>query len=224
MASKAAGRQPLSRQRILDTALAIVDREGIQALSMRRLAADLDVEPMSLYRYADGKEGVHEGLVELVFAEAHAVLDADPAGESPTARGEMHRIGLALYRVAVAHPHVLPLLTGRLMTVPLARRPASVLRLPERVLARLAAEGVPDGKAVGAYRAFSAWVLGYVIVDLRAVVDQPEEVEPALRYGLYQLRRDYPALRHVAPLLAEGGGEGEFLTGLDALLDWFDID
>lgn len=223
MPAKDPARQPLSRQRILDAALAMVDREGVEALSMRKLAGELHVEPMSLYRYADGKEGVFEGVVELVFAEAHAVLDADPEGESPSARGEIHRIALALYRVAVSHPHVLPLLTGRLITVPLVRRPRSVLRLPERVLTRLRAEGIDDRTAVDTYRAFSAWVLGYVIVDLRAVVDEPEEDDPAYRYGLHQLHRDFPMLRELAPILAEGGGERQFLSGLDALLDGLGI-
>ncbi|MCF2530294.1 TetR family transcriptional regulator [Yinghuangia soli] len=215
------GRGRLSREIVLTTALALVDREGLDALSMRKLAGELGVEPMALYHYAENKDALLDGLVELMFDETHQALDAGP--EETGVRAEMHRIALAFYRAANTHPQVLPLVVSRLLTVPLVRRPAPVLRLPERVLARLAAEGVDGPSAIRAYRACSAWALGFAIIDLRAVVDAPDETDPGFRLGLHRLRKDYPMLRSLAPVMAEGGGEPEFLAGLDALLDGLGI-
>lgn len=210
-------RARLSRERVLAAALELVDAEGLDALSMRRLAADLGVEAMALYHHADGKDGVLDGLVEVIFAEAERRLDEGRPARK--VRAELHRIGRTLLAVASSHPHVLPLVTTRLLSVPLARRPAPVLRLPERVMALLVDAGVDRRSAVGAYRAFSGWVLGYAVVDLRAVVDAPDDPEPAIRLGLHRLRTDFPHLRELAPLMAEGGGASEFVRGLDALMD-----
>ena len=63
------GRQPLSRERILEAALRFVDAQGLQALSMRKLAADLGVEAMSLYNHIDNKDDILAGITDLVFAE-----------------------------------------------------------------------------------------------------------------------------------------------------------
>ena len=63
-----AGREVLSRGRILEAALRLVDEEGMGALTMRRLGAELGVNPMSIYHYLPGKDAVISGLVELVFS------------------------------------------------------------------------------------------------------------------------------------------------------------
>ena len=63
-----AGQEQLSRGRILDAALELVDEEGIDALTMRRLGAELSVNPMSIYHYLPGKDAVISGLVQLVFS------------------------------------------------------------------------------------------------------------------------------------------------------------
>ena len=62
-------REPLSRERVLAAAMAIADAEGIAAVTMRRLAAELGVEAMSLYYHLPGKDGLLDGLVEAVIAE-----------------------------------------------------------------------------------------------------------------------------------------------------------
>ncbi len=63
-----AGQEQLSRGRILEAALRLVDEEGMGALSMRRLGAELGVNPMSIYHHLPGKDAVISGLVELVFS------------------------------------------------------------------------------------------------------------------------------------------------------------
>ncbi|MCQ6556550.1 TetR/AcrR family transcriptional regulator C-terminal domain-containing protein [Streptomyces sp. C10-9-1] len=235
----------LSRERVLGTALELVDREGLSALSMRRLGAELGVEAMALYRYAEGKEGLLDGLVEAFFTELHARLDAAapaaaaPApgagGEQVTAgadapgadgaprwRAELHRMAAGTYRLALDHPQVVPLLATRMLAVPLARRPAAVLEQHERVLALLREAGLDGADSAAAFRAYSGWVLGYVLVELRAVVDDPDEPDPAFRLGLHRIpARRLPLLRAAAPSLAERAGPRDLAAGLDALLDRF---
>src|SRR5215472_13169982 len=62
-------RQPLNRQRVLQAALAVVDREGMDQLTIRRIGEELAVEGMSLYKHVDDKDAVLDGIVELLWAE-----------------------------------------------------------------------------------------------------------------------------------------------------------
>ncbi|MFE9775360.1 TetR/AcrR family transcriptional regulator [Streptomyces sp. NPDC005931] len=216
----------LSRERVLGTALDLVDREGLSALSMRRLGAELGVEAMALYRYAASKDALLDGLVEALYLELEERLtagpqDAAPAG-SPAWRSGLHRSARTMYDVCLDHPQTVPLLATRLLAVPLARRPAAVLRDHERVLALLRQAGFDEAGAAGIYRAFTAWLLGYVSVELQPMVDNPDEPDPAFRLGLHRLpAQELPTLRETAVSLAERGGPDGLAAGLDALLDRF---
>lgn len=220
----------LSRERVLATALEVVDHEGLGALSMRRLGAELGVEAMALYRYAEGKEALLDGLVEALYLELEDMLAAE-SGEagapianasepSPAWRAELHHIARATYLVAMRHPHAVPLLATRMLAVPLARRPAAVLRDHERVLVLLQQAGLDDAAAARTHRTYTAWLLGYVFVELRAMVDAPDESDPAFRLGLHRMpAQELPRLRAAAAGLAEREGPEGLAAGLDALLD-----
>ena len=90
----------LSRERVLAAALELVDREGLSALSMRRVGAELGVEAMALYRYAPSKDALLDGLVEALYLElqdflANGGAQATPQGdaaEGPEWRAELHRM------------------------------------------------------------------------------------------------------------------------------------
>jgi AcrR family transcriptional regulator len=216
----------LSRERVLASALELVDREGLSALSMRRLGSELGVEAMALYRYASSKDALLDGLVEALYLELEERLRADPeaaraAGESDW-RAELHRIARVTYDVCLDHPQAVPLLATRMLAVPLARRPAAVLRDHERVLAVLRAAGFDKHRTSGVFRAFTAWLLGYVSVELQPMVDNPDEPDPAFRLGLHRLSpQELPTLRETVPSLAGPGGPEGLAAGLDALLDRF---
>ncbi|MGC0207505.1 TetR/AcrR family transcriptional regulator [Streptomyces levis] len=211
----------LSRERVLTTALALVDREGLSALSMRRLGAELGVEAMALYRYASNKDALLDGLVEALYLQLEERLGPDGRANADWRAG-LHRIARATYDVCLAHPQAVPLLATRLLAVPLARRPAAVLRDHERVLASLREAGFDETTASAVFRAFTAWLLGYVTVELRPMVDNPDETDPAFRLGLHRLSpRELPTLRETAAALAERGGPEGLAAGLDALLDGF---
>ncbi|MFD5437158.1 TetR/AcrR family transcriptional regulator [Kitasatospora sp. NPDC127067] len=212
----------LSRPLVLGAAVALVDREGLAALTMRRLAAELGVESMALYRYTPGKEALIDGLVEAYFDEINARLRAGSTGGShPDGwRAELRRIARAFAATAHAHPEILPLVATRPLAVPVARRPASVLDLTEHILAVLGRAGFDDAGALTVYRTFVAWNLGCLLVDKRQVVDNPSEPDPALRLGLHRLpAADYPRLRALVPRFADFDHEAEMLSGLDSLLD-----
>lgn len=212
----------LSRPLVLGAAVALVDREGLAALTMRRLASELGVESMALYRYTPGKEALVDGLVEAYFDEINARLRAGAErGSHPDGwRAELRRIAMAFSATAHAHPEILPLVATRPLAVPVARRPASVLDLTEHILAVLSRSGFDDAGALTVYRTFVAWNLGCMLVDKRQVVDNPSEPDPALRLGLHRLpAADYPRLRALVPRFSDFDDEAEMLSGLDSLLD-----
>ncbi|AVZ71208.1 TetR family transcriptional regulator [Streptomyces lunaelactis] len=212
----------LSRERVLATALELVDREGLSAMSMRRVGAELGVEAMTLYRYASSKDAMLDGLVEALYLELDVALAADPLGAEPDWRAELHRVARATHQVAMAHPHVVPLLATRMLAVPLARRPLAVLKDHERVLVLLEQAGLDESTASMVCRAITAWILGYAFVELQAMVDNSEETEPAFRLGLHRMPvQELPRLRKTAPAIAEHGGPEGLAAGLDALLDRF---
>lgn len=216
----------LSRERVLAAALELVDREGLSALSMRRLGAELGVEAMALYRYAASKDALLDGLVEALYLELAERLDTEPGpdaeAKAPAWRAELHRIARTTYDICLAHPEAVPLLATRMLAVPLARRPLAVLRDHERVLALLREAGLDDVRSSAVFRAFTAWLLGYVSVELQPMVDNPDEQEPAFRLGLHRMpSQELPRLRETAAALAERGGPEGLAAGLDALLDQF---
>ncbi|GAA1973312.1 TetR/AcrR family transcriptional regulator [Kitasatospora viridis] len=214
----------LSRSRVLRTAFELVGREGLSGLSMRKVAAELGVEAMSLYRYANGKSALLDGLVEVLHEEVEQELERTAAPPDADWRAGLHRVVLTTYRVALAHPQVAPLLATRMLAVPLTRRPPAVLRTHDRVLALLGRAGLDDPTAALAYRAVTGWTLGSVLTDLQAVIDDPTAPEIGIRLGLQHLSvQETPALRRTAEHLVQPAGPAALTAGVDALLAAFGL-
>ena len=134
----ATGRRPaLTREQILTAAVAIIDADGVEALTMRRLGQALDRDPMAIYRHAADKDALLDGVVEHVAAEL--VIAREPDGDCEgdgdgNWEAGLHRTAHTFRRVALAHPHVVPLLVTRPLSNPLARRPLGTLRPLEELL------------------------------------------------------------------------------------------
>src|SRR2546423_1692648 len=96
-----AGEERLTREAILAAGLRIVDRDGFDALTMRRLAVDLGVNPMSIYHHLPGKAAVVQGLVQAVFAEAHPT--PPPRGAWPA---RLKHAAHGYRKVLRAHPNL----------------------------------------------------------------------------------------------------------------------
>ncbi|HEY3035458.1 MAG TPA: TetR family transcriptional regulator, partial [Streptosporangiaceae bacterium] len=111
------GSGKITREVVLATALEIIDADGAEALSMRRLARALGRDPMILYRHAPNKAALLDGVAETVLAQ----LTVDPAG--PDWAAQLRTVARGYRRLALAHPHVVPLLVTRPLATPLALRP-----------------------------------------------------------------------------------------------------
>ena len=105
-------REPLSKDRVLATAIALADAHGIESVTMRRLAEELDVEAMSLYHHLPNKEAVLNGVVDLVFAEIVAGLP-DLAATPSNWKAAVRQRALAARAVLLRHPWAPALIESR---------------------------------------------------------------------------------------------------------------
>jgi AcrR family transcriptional regulator len=203
----------ITRELVLTTALEIIDHDGADALSMRRLGAALDRDPMILYRHASGKAALLDGVVEVVLAQLHV----DPA--DPDWAAQLRGVARRYRALALEHPNVVPLLVTRPLATPLALRPRGTLRPLEDVLALLTRAGFSGSDALHVYRAFFGFLNGHVLNELQELVENPDETDDLLRLGLYRLPiGEFPLLRSLAHALAVYDGAAELERGLDILL------
>jgi AcrR family transcriptional regulator len=212
-AKSAVRKAQLSRELVLTKALEVVDAEGLEALTMRRLGQELGRDPMSLYRYAENRAALLDGVSELV-------LDELPIrAEDPDWKAQLRHIGHNLRRLALKHPNVVPLLVTRPLSTPLGLRPLGTLRPLEQILALLIGAGFGPSDALHVYRAYYGFLYGHILNELQEFVVDPEENEALLRLGLHRLpAKEFPRLRALAPALAEYDGEAELDQGLTILL------
>ncbi|GAA2974430.1 TetR/AcrR family transcriptional regulator C-terminal domain-containing protein [Kitasatospora sp. NPDC006786] len=204
----------LSRERMLACALEIIDREGIEKLSMRRLARALGHDPMSLYRHAANKATLLDGVTDMVLGQLTLEDPTDPDWAA-----QLRTVARRYRRLALAHPNVVPLMVTRPLATPLALRPRSTLRLLEAILAMLTRSGFSGADALHVYRALFGLLHGHVLNELQELVDNPDETDDLLRLGLYRLPiAEFPLLRGLAGPLASYDGAAELESGLDILL------
>jgi len=204
---------PLSRELVLSTALELVDAEGLDALTMRRLGQELGRDPMSLYRYAANRAALLDGVTETVLDELAiftGVLDW---------QAQLRRIAHDLRLLALRHPNVVSLLVTRPLSTPLGLRPLGTLRPLEQILGLLIGAGFRPSDALHVYRAYYGFLYGHILNELQEYVVDPEENEALLRLGLHRLpSKEFPHLRALGPVLADYDGAAELDQGLTILL------
>lgn len=207
-------RTALTREGVFATALALIDAEGVEALSMRRLGKALDRDPMRLYRHAESKDALLDGVVELVLSELHVPVVLDGEWEEA-----LRSTAREFRAIALTHPHVVPLLVTRPLATPLARRPLGILRPLEELLELFVSAGFDPRGALHAYRLFMGFLHGHVLNELQERLDDPDETDDVHRLGLHRLsRREFPRLRSLAEALAVYDGARELNEGLDIVL------
>ena len=203
----------LSRELVLSAALELVDSEGLDALTMRRLGQVLERDPMSLYRYAENRAALLDGVSEMVLNEL-AIFPADPDWKA-----QLRRIAHDLRLLALRHPNVIPLLVTRPLSTPLGLRPLGTVRPLEQILGLLIDAGFTPTDALHVYRAYYGFLYGHILNELQEFIVDPEENEALLRLGLHRLpAKDFPRLRALAPVLADYDGEAELDQGITILL------
>lgn len=141
-------RAGLNRERVTQAALQVVQEDGLDGLSMRKVARTLGVEAMSLYGHVKNKadllDALHDHLISLV----------PEAGAQPWP-DEVHRLATAFRGVLFAHPHCVPLLATRPATTP------SALRVADSSLSMLEAQGFSPTDALVAFQTVFAFVAGH---------------------------------------------------------------
>ncbi|WP_405166241.1 TetR/AcrR family transcriptional regulator C-terminal domain-containing protein [Nocardia sp. NBC_01499] len=212
-ATSGRGEGPVTRAAVLDAALAIIDSDGVDGLSMRRLADAVGRDPMVIYRHVPNKAAVLDGVAEIVFAQ----LSVDPTDSDWVA--QLRAVARDFRGLALAHPKVVPLLVTRPLATPLGLRPTSVVRPLEDMLALLTLAGFAGADALHIYRALFGFLYGHVLNELQEIVERPDETDEVLRLGLHRLPiAEFPLLRELAPVLAAYDGAVELERGLDILL------
>jgi AcrR family transcriptional regulator len=215
----ATGRRPaLTREQILTAAVTIIDAEGVEALTMRRLGRALGRDPMAIYRHAADKDALLDGVVEHVAAELITPREPDSNGDGNW-EAVLHRTAHTFRRVALAHPHVVPLLLTRPLSGPLALRPLGTLQLLEELIELFSTAGFDQHGALHAARLFTGFLYGHVLHELQEQVQNPDEIDDLLRLGLQRLPlTQFPRLRSLATALAAYDGAAELDEGLAIVL------
>jgi AcrR family transcriptional regulator len=167
MSTSTDARRPLSRERIVETALAIVDAEGLDALSMRRLGAELGVNPMAAYYHIPNKAALLDAVVEAVMAEID--LSVDDPSLSPEER--LVNAAREYARVLLLHANTLPVLLARGPSTPAALAPV------ELMVGILRDGGLSLEHAVAGMNTVAAMVRGYVAM-VAAGMDEGERPTP----------------------------------------------
>lgn len=212
------GRAPLDRQKILRAAVVMIDENDLRHLTMRRLGASLGVEAMALYHYVHSREDLLDGVVELVIDDLYGDPDVHMSGDQW--QDYLQRLAHGVRRIALAHPQVFPLIATRPPAAPWVRPPLRSLRWMESFLETMSRCRFTDASCVAAYRGFSSFLLGHLLLEVSAQgadIGPIEQADPndAPRTDL----SEYPRLKSLEGELSQDRGAEEFEESLESLLD-----
>jgi AcrR family transcriptional regulator len=204
-------RVPLSRERVLEGALAVADAEGVAALTIRSLAEHLGVKPMALYHHIANKSEIIDGIVDLVYGEIELpAVDGDW-------RGEMERRARSAREVLRRHPWAIGLLQSRTSPGP------GTLRHHDAVLGTLRQAGFSVPMTAHAFALIDSYLYGFALSEASLPINGPDTVaEVAGSMMLQYVPADYPHLSEFSSehILRPGYDFGrEFEFGLALVLD-----
>ena len=207
-------RRPLTRERILQTGLQLIDEQGLEAFTMRKLAQELGVDPMSIYRHFENKDALLDGVADVLWSEVK--LPESRVGWEALLRS----FATSLRALAHAHPHAYALLCKN-QSLSLA-----LLRLCDVALEQLQQAGFEQKRAMEILCTVSSYAMGYAMVELSALSPlTPEHGTPELTdigrltQLMRRLPRETPArLVEVACVLTDCDMDTQFLFGLDLML------
>ena len=179
-------RDPISRDAIVTAAIGLLDREGLAALSMRKLAEELGTGAATLYWHVGSKDGLLDLVMDEIIGEGK-VPDPDP----PRWQEQLKQIARDQRAASLRHPWIVRVSIGRIPMGP------NALRYSERILAILRAGGLPPHLAVQGYLLLIATVNGFTIdetgVDDRPADDSPAPIDPEDLQQVANMARDYIA-------------------------------
>jgi AcrR family transcriptional regulator len=204
-------RVPLNRERVLHAAVELADQDGIEAVTMRKLAQGLGVEAMALYNHVNNKEDLLDGMVDMVFEEIGL-----PPSDTDW-RSAMWQRAITARDVLARHPWAIGLLESR------SRPGPATLRHHDAVLGCLREAGFSLVMAAHAYSLLDSYIFGFALQQRNVPVRTPAQVaavagEMLQRFAL----SDYPYLVEMITQHALQPGydyADEFVFGLDLILD-----
>ena len=202
----------LNRERVLEAGVALADREGIEALSMRRLGQEVRVEAMSLYNHVRNKDELLNGMVDIVFSE----IDLPAAGEDwPTA---MRRRAISARHALKRHPWAIGLMESRAQPGP------ATLRHHDSVLRNLRLGGMSIEMAAHAYSLLDSYIYGFTLNEQSLPFDSsPAKVAEVAGNIMREMPAgEYPYLTEMAVEHAMKPGYDygdEFEFGLKMIID-----
>ncbi|WP_052665374.1 TetR/AcrR family transcriptional regulator [Nitriliruptor alkaliphilus] len=208
-------RQPLSRDRVLSAAIAVADRGGVEAITMRRVAQELGVEAMSLYHHVANKDAILDGVVDAVFSAIELPsTDGDDWRDAMRARARSAREVLSQHRWALG------LLDSR-------REPGpATLRHHDAVLGVLRRAGFSLPMTAHAVSLIDSYVSGFVLQEASLPFETHEELQDVAGDLLENLPTD--ELPHLTEMIVDHALQpgydhrSEFDYGLDLILDALD--
>ena len=203
---KDAGRAPLSRRLIIETAVTFADTNGLEVLSMRKLGAELGVEAMSLYNHVENKEDILNGMVDYVF-QSISLPPVDLEWKEA-----LRQLATSLMDRFTTHAWTLSLKSSHTDMGP------GMLIFLERLLAILGDAGFSDEDAHHALQMLGSHASGYAFQQASSL-EGPETEALDLESMLANLGDEFPNVARMAPLLAECDFNTEYAFGLDIIID-----
>jgi TetR/AcrR family tetracycline transcriptional repressor len=198
--------EQLSRERVLAAAMHIIETDGVDGLSMRRLGAELGVNPMAAYHYVPSKAALYDLVLDAVMESVD--LSGVSAG-APLEERLKH--AARAYRAAIlAHPRAIPILAGRSV------RTVAGLRPIEPMLGLLFEAGLDATQAIAAVDAVAQYVLGGCVGYYHHMVDA--ELHDDERAFEALPPEEFPNMTRVLAEAHYAGFDEEFELGLDAMV------
>ena len=225
------GRPPLTRALIIEKAIDFVDAHGLPGLTMRRLGQSLGVEAMSLYHHVNGREDLLEGMVDRLV-ENFRVQPHDPLGPADGWQAYLQRLANSVRALAVKHPDAFPLVATRHPAAPWLRPPLRSLAVVEDFLEAMTQRGLRPAQAVHAYKMFTSFLLGHLLLEVASAGAQTAPIEEPLDEGDAAVPNqdeqldvaDFPLVTEFRGLLTRHDPDDEFEQSLEALLDRLDLE
>ncbi|MDQ3721648.1 MAG: TetR/AcrR family transcriptional regulator [Actinomycetota bacterium] len=201
-------RAPLSRETIIAAAAQLVERDGLEALSMRKVAAVLGVEAMSLYHHIAGKEALLDAIVELAVAS----MDLS-ASQQGTWQERLKAIFRSYRALAHSHPAVFPLVGRRPVQTLAALAPV------DAALGILREAGFSPREALTAFRTLSGFAYGYALAELRGLaMESAADERGPTRSVLSAEAERFPHLAEVIPHAGAIDRDVEVEAALDIII------
>ncbi|WP_351228037.1 TetR/AcrR family transcriptional regulator C-terminal domain-containing protein [Streptomyces sp. NPDC002133] len=203
-------REPLTRERIVGAALVIIDEEGVDGLSMRRIAARLGVQAMSLYNHVQGKSDILDGVTEYVTTQMRM-----PRRMTGSWEDGVRSIAYAFRQAALRHPRACELVLLRQLSTPTALAPVDTM------LAMMLDHGFDEETAVHALRLFISFQVGSLLWHVHTSPSGAGRDPAAIREArtAYFAGSGFPAVAKVAPILAVNDHEADFAFGVELMID-----